>query len=64
MVHGKFFGSPHLVAPVATNNCGTFLWFMYFWIAEFDGVPSGLKISRTSSSSTSLRAISTALAGL
>jgi len=29
---------------------------MYFWIAEFDGVPSELKIRRTSSLSTSLRA--------
>ena len=36
MVHGKFCGSPHLVAPVATNSCGTFLAFMYFWIAELD----------------------------
>src|ERR1043166_2924605 len=35
MVQGKFFGSPHLVAPVATKICGTFLAFMYFWIAKF-----------------------------
>ena len=52
------------VAPVATNRCGTFLAFMYFWIAVFDGVPSGWKISSTSSLSTSLRACSTALGGL
>ena len=37
MVHGKFFGSFHLVAPVATNNCGTFLPLTYFWIAVFGG---------------------------
>ena len=43
MVQGKFFGSPHLVAPVATNSCGTFFSFMYLWIAEFGGVPSGLE---------------------
>ena len=30
MVQGKCFGSPHLVAPVATNSCETFLAFMYF----------------------------------
>ena len=64
MVHGKSFGSFHLVAPVATNSCGTFLAFRYFWIAEFDGVPSGLNISSTSSLSTSLRACSTAFGGL
>ena len=64
MVHGKFFGSPHLVAPVATNSCGTFLSFMYLWIAVFGGVPSGLNTSSTSSCSTSLRACSTVLAGL
>ena len=64
MVHGKFCGSPNLVAPVATNSCGTFLAFMYFWIAEFDGVPSGWKTSKTSSLSTSLRACSTAFGGL
>ena len=64
MVQGKFFGSPHLVAPVATNNCGTLLSFMYLWIAEFDGVPSVWNSSSTSSCSTSLRACSTVLAGL
>ena len=64
MVHGKFFGSPNLVAPVATNSCGTFLAFMYFWIAELDGVPSGWKINSTSSLSTSLRACSIAFGGL
>jgi len=37
---------------------------MYLWIAEFGGVPSVLKTNRTSSSSTSLRACSTVLAGL
>jgi hypothetical protein len=46
MVHGKFCGSPHLVAPVATNSCGTFLAFMYFWVAELDWVPSGWKINK------------------
>ena len=64
MVQGKSFGSFHLVAPVATNSCGTFLAFRYFWIAVFDGVPSGLKTSSTSSLSTSLRACSTAFGGL
>ena len=64
MVQGKFFGSFHLVAPVATNSCGTFFEFMYFWIAVFGGVPSGLKISNTSSLSTSLRACSTVFGGL
>jgi hypothetical protein len=53
-----------LVAPVATNSCGTFLAFMYLWIAELDGVPRLWKISSTSSLSTSLRACSTALGGL
>ena len=37
---------------------------MYFWIAEFGGVPSELKISSTSSLSTSLRACSTVFGGL
>ncbi len=64
MVQGKSFGSFHLVAPVATNSCGTFFWFMYFWIAEFGGVPSGLNMSSTSSLSTSLRACSTVFGGL
>ena len=64
MVHGKFFGSPHLVAPEATKSCGTFLAFMYFWIAELDCVPSGWKIRSTSSLSTSLRACSIAFGGL
>jgi hypothetical protein len=36
---------------------------MYFWIAEFDGVPSGWNTSNTSSLSTSLRACSTAFGG-
>src|SRR5215470_14606338 len=64
MVHGKCCGSFHLVAPVATKSCGTFLAFMYFWIAVLDGVPSDWKIKRTSSLSTSLRACSTVLGGL
>ncbi len=64
MVQGKFFGSPHLVAPVATKSCGTFFEFMYFWIAVLDGVPSDWKISSTSSLSTSLRACSTVFGGL
>src|SRR6516164_7774075 len=59
MVHGKCCGSFHLVAPVATNSCGTFFESMYFWIAVLPGVPSGLKIGSTSSDSTSLRACST-----
>jgi hypothetical protein len=63
MVHGASPGLPNLVAPVATRSCGTFFMFMYFSIAEFDGVPSDWKISRTSSLSTSLRACSTALGG-
>ena len=46
MVHGKSFGSFHLVAPVATNSCGTFLAFRYFWIAVLDGVPSGLNTTQ------------------
>jgi len=44
------------VAPVATNSCGTFFEFMYFWIAVFGGVPSGLKMKSTSSLSTSFAA--------
>ena len=64
MVHGKFFGSFHLAAPVETKICGTFFAFMYFWIAVLPGVPSGLKISSTSSLSTSLRACSTIFGGL
>ena len=64
MVQGKFFGSFHLVAPVATNSCGTFFAFMYLWIAELGGVPSGWNISSTLTCSTSLRAISTVLGGL
>src|SRR5207247_9187817 len=64
MVHGKFCGSPHLVAPIAKKSCGTFLAFMYCWIAELDWVPSGWKIKSTSSLSTSLRACSTAFGGV
>ena len=64
MVHGKFFGSAHFDAPDDTNSCGTFLLFMYFWIAELVAVPSGLKISSTSSLSTSFRACSTVFGGL
>ena len=64
MVQGKSFGSFHLVAPVATNSCGTFFEFMYFWIAELGGVPSELKMNSTSSLSTSLRACSTVFGGL
>src|SRR2546421_645001 len=33
MVHGKFFGSFHLAAPLKTKTCGTFLAFMYFCCA-------------------------------
>jgi len=37
MVHGKFLGSPHLVAPDADEELRpTFLAFMYFWIAELE----------------------------
>ena len=63
MVHGKFFGSPNLVAPVATKSCGTFFEFMYFWIAVLCAVPRLLRISSTSSFSTSRRACSTVLGG-
>ena len=52
------------MAPVATKSCGTFLVFIYSWIAEFGGVPSELKMNRTSSLSTSLRACSTVFGGL
>src|SRR5206468_1786680 len=41
MVHGKFRGSPHFVAPVATNRCGTFCSFRYLWLALFVRVPRG-----------------------
>ena len=64
MVQGKFLGSPNLVAPEATKSCGTFLEFMYFMIAELDGVPSDWKMNNTSSLSTSLRACSIAFGGL
>ncbi len=47
MVQGWPFGSSHLVAPVATNSCGTFFWFMYCQMALLVGVPSGLAISNT-----------------
>src|SRR5262252_7223355 len=40
MVQGWPLGSSHLVAPVATNSCGTSCWFMYFQIAVFVGVPA------------------------
>jgi hypothetical protein len=53
-----------LVAPVATNSCGTFFACMYFWIAVFDGVPSVWKTSSTSSCSTRRRTISTVFGGL
>ena len=32
-----------MVAPVATNSCGTFLALRYFCVAELDCVPSGWK---------------------
>ena len=64
MVQGKRFGSFHLLAPLAMNSCGTFLLFMYFWIAVLVGVPRLLKMSRTSSLSTSFLACSVVLAGL
>ncbi len=64
MVQGKFFGSLNLVAPVATNSCGTFFVLRYFWIAALDGVPRLWKVSSTSSLSTSLRTCSTAFGGL
>src|SRR5213596_1141426 len=59
MVHGKFRGSPHFVAPVATNRCGTFCSFRYLWIALFVGVPSVWNTNATWSCSTSRRTIST-----
>jgi hypothetical protein len=64
MVHLKFSGSFHLVAPVATCSCGTLRVFMYLWIAVFDGVPRVWNRNSTWSCSTSLRAISTVLGGL
>src|SRR5215831_10071471 len=33
MVQGKRFGSFHLAAPLPTKSCGTFLAFIYRWIA-------------------------------
>ena len=63
MVHGNCFGSFHLVAPVATNSCGTFFSFMYLRMAPLAAVPSELKISSTPSLSTSLRACSTVFGG-
>jgi hypothetical protein len=44
---GKFFGSFHLVAPGATNSCGT-SWSFEVLLdpALFGGVPSGLKTSK------------------
>ncbi len=63
MVQGKFLGSPHFDAPVATNSIGTFFWFMYLWIAVLHGVPSVLKVHSTLSCSTSWRMHSTVLGG-
>ncbi len=64
MVQGNLSGWPHLVAPVATNSCGTFLAFMYWWIAVLVGVPSVWKTSSTSSCSTSFLTCSTVRGGL
>ena len=64
MVQGNSFGWPHFEAPVATNSCGTFLPFMYLWIAVLGGVPSVWKTNSTLSSSTSLRTISTVFGGV
>ena len=64
MVHGKFLGSPHFDAPVATKSCGTFFWFMYLWIAVLHGVPSGWNSAKILSCSTSWRTTSTVLGGL
>jgi len=64
MVQGKFFGSFHFVAPVATCICGTFFMFMYLWIAVFDGVPRVWNTNSTSSCSTSFLTISTVFGGL
>src|SRR3954464_15942645 len=64
IVHGKSAGRPHLVAPLATNSCGTFLALRYFWIAVLDGVPSAPNTSSTSYTSTSLRTCATALGGV
>ena len=63
MVHGKFFGSVNLEAPVAARSCGTFLALRYFCTAAFDGVPMIWKVNSTSSLSTSLRTCSTAFGG-
>jgi hypothetical protein len=64
MVQGKFFGSPHLVAPVFRKMCGTFLALTYLWMAVFVGVPSVPASSSTCSCSTSLRTCSTVRGGL
>jgi hypothetical protein len=64
MVYGWPFGSFHLVAPVATNICGTFFMFMYLWIAVLDGVPRVWNTNSTWSCSTSFLAISTVFGGL
>ena len=63
MVQGKFFGSPHLVAPVLTKMCGTFFAFTYLCMAVLVGVPSVPASSSTRSSSTSLRTCSTVRGG-
>jgi branched-chain amino acid transport system substrate-binding protein len=64
IVHGNSLGLPHFDAPVATNNIGTFFWFMYLWIAVLVGVPSVLKVHSTLSCSTSWRISSTVFGGL
>ncbi len=63
MDQGAPLGSMKRLAPVDRNRCGTFLAFMYFWIAAFGAVPSWLNISSTPSDSTSLRVVSTVLGG-
>ena len=64
MVHGKFLGSFHLVAPVATNRCGTFCWFTYLWMAVLVGVPERLEQRGHLVLLDQLSTISTALGGL
>ena len=61
---GGCWGLPPCDAPVATEGCVPFFWFMCFWIAVWDGVPGVLKNSSTLACSTSWRTTSTVLGGL
>ena len=63
MVHGKFFGSFHLDAPVDKNSCGTFLAAKYFCTAVWAAVPIELNVNKMPSCSTIRRVASTVLGG-